>query len=226
MTGEGPANMIARRVSDDLISFSGEISPLRYMRLFLVQKVDESPMKDQEEVHDSLLVAKDAKRGEEAKLVALNDVIVEALDEYGYDYVIYVMNVYIAATGITFWLCPMIDLCLDVGCGCYPPLRCCVWRYYYRLCWLLIIVDWCSHLVDCMLYYVGSVEGCSTARLQACVKLEGLGEQGNAVGAFENIKEIVSHDFVTLGLLEQLLARAQVGVDFKDGYLDDVEEKV
>ncbi|GKE45298.1 hypothetical protein Tco_1472582, partial [Tanacetum coccineum] len=39
------------------------------------------PMEDQEEVHDSLLATKDAKRGKEAKLVALNDVIVEALDE-------------------------------------------------------------------------------------------------------------------------------------------------
>ncbi|GJY65467.1 hypothetical protein Tco_0467705, partial [Tanacetum coccineum] len=38
-------------------------------------------IEDQEEVHDSLLAAKDAKRGEEAKLVALNDVIAEALDE-------------------------------------------------------------------------------------------------------------------------------------------------
>nr|GEU99503.1 hypothetical protein [Tanacetum cinerariifolium] len=38
-------------------------------------------MEDQEEVHDSLLAAKDAKRDEQAKLVALNDVIAEALDE-------------------------------------------------------------------------------------------------------------------------------------------------
>ncbi|GJR73023.1 hypothetical protein Tco_0085388 [Tanacetum coccineum] len=57
-------------------------------------------------------------------------------------------------------------------------------------------------------------------------ELEGLGEQGNAVRAFENMKEIVARDSVTLGLLEQLLARAQVGVDLKDGYLADVEEKV
>ncbi|GJY15100.1 hypothetical protein Tco_0385522 [Tanacetum coccineum] len=138
---------------------------------------------------------------------------------------------------------------------------------------LFTIVDWCSHLVDCMLYYAGSVEGCSTARLQLCllsmgpffildklgevaesprlldkmrvvftqarkeeasfatlmrelccslrvslskkrrlaVELEGHEKQGNEVRAFENMKEIVAHDFVMLGLLEQLLARAQVG---------------
>ncbi|GKB17765.1 hypothetical protein Tco_0851688 [Tanacetum coccineum] len=38
-------------------------------------------MVDQEEVHDSLLAAKDAKRSEYYKLVALNDVIAEALEE-------------------------------------------------------------------------------------------------------------------------------------------------
>ncbi|GKC02751.1 hypothetical protein Tco_0994361 [Tanacetum coccineum] len=83
---------------------------LRYMKFFLVQKVVESrrfvnrmrdeagtardcvaqltaliaelqAMEDQEEFHDSLLATKDAKRGEEAKLVALNDVIAEALDK-------------------------------------------------------------------------------------------------------------------------------------------------
>nr|GFB74333.1 hypothetical protein [Tanacetum cinerariifolium] len=31
-------------------------------------------MEDQDEVHDSLLAAKDAKRGEESKLTAVNDV--------------------------------------------------------------------------------------------------------------------------------------------------------
>ncbi|GJR86584.1 hypothetical protein Tco_0210595 [Tanacetum coccineum] len=110
MADEGPTNMNVRRVIDDLISFSGENSPPRYMKFFLVQKVAESrrfvnrmrdeaatardcvaqltaliaelqAMEGQEEVHDSLLAAKDAKRGEEAKLVALNDVIAEALDE-------------------------------------------------------------------------------------------------------------------------------------------------
>ncbi|GJV24811.1 hypothetical protein Tco_1377506 [Tanacetum coccineum] len=108
MAGEGPANMIARRVTDDLIFFNGETAPLKFMKFFLVQKVAESrrfvnrmrdevtmdciaqltaliaelqAMEDQEEVHDSLLAAKDAKRGEEGKLLALNEVIDEALDE-------------------------------------------------------------------------------------------------------------------------------------------------
>ncbi|GJY70332.1 ribonuclease H-like domain-containing protein [Tanacetum coccineum] len=49
-------------------------------------------------------------------------------------------------------------------------------------------------------------------------ELEGLGEQGDAVRALENMKEIVMRNSMTLGDLEQLLARAQVGVDLKDGY--------
>ncbi|GJR81234.1 hypothetical protein Tco_0152019 [Tanacetum coccineum] len=78
MAGE-PANMIARRVSDDLISFSGENAPPRDCVAQLIALIAElHAMEDQEEVYDSLLAAKDAKRGEEAKLVALND---GALDE-------------------------------------------------------------------------------------------------------------------------------------------------
>ncbi|GKE97481.1 hypothetical protein Tco_0020832 [Tanacetum coccineum] len=110
MAGEGAGNMIARRVTNDLISFSGETAPSKYMKLFLEQKVAESrrfvnrmraevatstdciaqltaviaefeAMKNQDEVHDSLLAAKDTKRAEHAKLEALNEVIAEALDE-------------------------------------------------------------------------------------------------------------------------------------------------
>nr|GEY76088.1 hypothetical protein [Tanacetum cinerariifolium] len=78
----GPANIVARRVTDDLIAFSGETAVPRYMKFFLVQKIAESrPMEDQDEVRDSLLAAKDAKHGEEIKLLALNDVIAEALDD-------------------------------------------------------------------------------------------------------------------------------------------------
>ncbi|GJX85287.1 hypothetical protein Tco_0336061, partial [Tanacetum coccineum] len=57
-------------------------------------------------------------------------------------------------------------------------------------------------------------------------ELKGLGDQGDTVRALESMKEIVPRDSVMLGDLEQLLARAQVGVDLKDVYLADVEEKV
>nr|GEW90086.1 hypothetical protein [Tanacetum cinerariifolium] len=38
-------------------------------------------IENEDEVYNSLLVVKDAKRGEESKLLALNDVIAEALDD-------------------------------------------------------------------------------------------------------------------------------------------------
>ncbi|GJV63906.1 hypothetical protein Tco_1474734 [Tanacetum coccineum] len=146
------------------------------MRFFLVQKVAESHrfvnrmcdeagtakdcvaqltaliaefqvIEDQKEVHDSLLAAKDAKRGEEAKMVALNDVFDEALDEIE----TLKNNVEILdGTGDD------IDLCLELDVDVAYLLGVVV----------VIIVDWCSHLVNCMLYYAGSVEGCNTARLQ------------------------------------------------------------
>nr|GEU79321.1 hypothetical protein [Tanacetum cinerariifolium] len=65
MAAPGPVNIVARRVTDDLIAFSGETAA----------------MENEDEVYNSLLAAKDAKRGEESKLLALNDVIAEALDD-------------------------------------------------------------------------------------------------------------------------------------------------
>ncbi|GJT35733.1 hypothetical protein Tco_0926152 [Tanacetum coccineum] len=56
-------------------------------------------------------------------------------------------------------------------------------------------------------------------------ELEALGERGDAVRSLEHTREIVAHDSVTLGDLEQLLARAHVGMSLKDGYVADMEEK-
>ncbi|GJR89171.1 hypothetical protein Tco_0213182 [Tanacetum coccineum] len=41
MAGEGVQNVIARRVTDDLIIFSGETSPSRYTKFLLEQKIAE-----------------------------------------------------------------------------------------------------------------------------------------------------------------------------------------
>ncbi|GJS85854.1 hypothetical protein Tco_0752395 [Tanacetum coccineum] len=86
MAGEGVQNMIARRVTDDLIIFSGETSLSRYTKFLLEQKIAEShrfvkPMENQEEVHDSWLAAKNARRGEQGWLDGLNEVIDDALEE-------------------------------------------------------------------------------------------------------------------------------------------------
>nr|GEV68802.1 hypothetical protein [Tanacetum cinerariifolium] len=110
MAGEGVQNMITRRVTDDLIVFSGETSPSRYTKFLLEQKIAESrrfvermhsevatsrdfiaqlnvvvaefeAMENQEEVHDSWLASKDARRGEQGRLDGLNEVIDDALEE-------------------------------------------------------------------------------------------------------------------------------------------------
>ncbi|GKA39988.1 hypothetical protein Tco_0732581 [Tanacetum coccineum] len=57
------------------------------------------------------------------------------------------------------------------------------------------------------------------------VELEALGEQEDAVKDLESMKEIVLRYSVMLADLEQLLARAQVGVGLKDGCLADLEVK-
>ncbi|GJU68231.1 hypothetical protein Tco_1254490 [Tanacetum coccineum] len=56
-------------------------------------------------------------------------------------------------------------------------------------------------------------------------ELEALEEQGDAARSLEHMREIVARDSVTLGNLEQLLARAQVGAGLKAGYVADIEAK-
>ncbi|GKA46291.1 hypothetical protein Tco_0739174 [Tanacetum coccineum] len=220
MAAPGPQNIVARRVTDDLIAFSGETTIPRYMKFFLVQKLAESrrfvnrmldevetvrgcigqltavvaepqAMDDQDEVHDSLLAAKDAKRGKKSKVTTLNEVIAEALA----DIEILEMNVEI----------------LD-GENNVVDLECIT--YLEEASLEALMRDVC-----CLLW----VSLSKKRRLAA--ELEALREQGDAVRALENMKEIVSHDSVTLADLEQLLARAQVGLGLKDGYLGDVGEK-
>ncbi|GJR10738.1 ribonuclease H-like domain-containing protein [Tanacetum coccineum] len=181
-------------------------------------------MEDQEEVHDSLLAAKDAKRGEQAKLVALNDVIAEALDE-----------IETLENNVE-----MLDGSVE-GCS---TARLQVLNVPFFILDKLGEVAESPRLSDKMkvVFDQARKEEASFAALmrnlccslrvslskkcRLAAELEGLREQGDAVRALENMKEIVARDFVTLGNLEQLLARTQIGVDLKDGYLAYVEEKV
>nr|GEV34506.1 hypothetical protein [Tanacetum cinerariifolium] len=80
MAGEGPANMIARRVTDDIISFSGETAPLKFMKFFLIEKVAES-RRFVNRMRDEATTARDSVAQLSGKLLALNEVIVDALDE-------------------------------------------------------------------------------------------------------------------------------------------------
>ncbi|GKB90080.1 hypothetical protein Tco_0962352 [Tanacetum coccineum] len=93
MAAHGVSNVVARRVIDDLIDFSGETAVPKYMIFFIIQQITEGrrfinrmrdeaqttrsciaqlnvviaemeAMEDQEEVYDSLMSLRDARRGE------------------------------------------------------------------------------------------------------------------------------------------------------------------
>ncbi|GKC56120.1 hypothetical protein Tco_1083718 [Tanacetum coccineum] len=56
-------------------------------------------------------------------------------------------------------------------------------------------------------------------------ELEVLAERGDVGKSLEHMREIVARDAATLGDLEKLLDRTQVGVSLKDGYVANMEEK-
>nr|GEW64335.1 hypothetical protein [Tanacetum cinerariifolium] len=232
MAASGPANIVARCVTDALIAFSGETTVPKYMKFFLVQKIAESrhfvnPMKDQDEVHDSLLAAKDAKRGEEIKLSTLNDVIAEVLDDIETletDVEIFggennggfrslVVEVCLLSMGPFF----ILDKLTEVADSS-------------RLTDKINVVFDQAHKEEASFAVLMCDVCCSlwvslSKKRRLAAELEALEEQGDVVRALENIKEIVARDSMMLANVEQLLARAQVWVGLKDGYLADVEEK-
>nr|GEX60843.1 hypothetical protein [Tanacetum cinerariifolium] len=197
MAGEGPANMIARFVNRMRDEAATARECVAQMTALIVEI---KAMEDQKEIHDSLLAAKDAKRGEEAKLVALNDVIVEALDEV--DTLENNVEILDGEVVESPRLPDKIKVVFDQA-------------RKEKASFATLMRELCCSL---------QVSLSKKRRLAA--ELEGLGDQGDAVRAFEKMKEIVSCDLVTLGDLKQLLDCAQVRVDLKDGYLADVEGKV
>nr|GEV79221.1 hypothetical protein [Tanacetum cinerariifolium] len=240
--GRGPANIVARRATDALIAFSGETTVPKYMKFFLVQKIAENrrfvkrmrdeaetvrgyigqltavvaelqAMEDQDEVHDSLLAAKDAKRGEESKLSTLNDVIAEVLNDIetletdveilggenngGFNSL--VVKVCLLSMGPFF----ILDKLTEVADSSRQTDKINVVFDQARkeeASFAALMRDVCCSL---------RVSLSKKRRLAA--ELEALGEQGNVVRALENMKEIVARDSMTLADVEQLLARAQVG---------------
>nr|GFA59874.1 hypothetical protein [Tanacetum cinerariifolium] len=71
-----PSNLVARRVIDDLVDFNGETDVPKNLIAQLNEMIAEiEAMEDQKEVYDSLICLKEDKRGENNKLMALNDLI-------------------------------------------------------------------------------------------------------------------------------------------------------
>ncbi|GJR51295.1 hypothetical protein Tco_1401816 [Tanacetum coccineum] len=55
-------------------------------------------------------------------------------------------------------------------------------------------------------------------------KLEALGHRRDALRSLDYLREMVVCNSGTLGVLEQLLAVAHVGMRLKDGYVDDMHQ--
>ncbi|GJR68868.1 hypothetical protein Tco_0014933 [Tanacetum coccineum] len=110
MAAAGPSNILARRVTDDLIDFIGETSFPKYMKYFFLQQIAKTrrfinimreeaqtarnciaqlnallaeieAMGDADDVWDTLMCLRDDIRDENTKLIGLNDAIAQAEDK-------------------------------------------------------------------------------------------------------------------------------------------------
>nr|GEY88853.1 hypothetical protein [Tanacetum cinerariifolium] len=223
MAALGSQNIVVRRVTDDLIDFSGETSVPRYMKFFLVQKIAESRhfvnhmrdevetlrgcigqltaifaklkvMRDQDEVNDSLLATNDAKLGKESKLSALNEVSLLSMGPF---FILDKLTEVAESSRLTDKMKVVFDQAR---------------REEESLEALMRDVSF-------------SLRVSLSKKRRLATELEALREQGDVVRALENMKEIVLSDSLTLADLEQLLARAQAGLGLKDGYFADVRAK-
>nr|GEX09712.1 hypothetical protein [Tanacetum cinerariifolium] len=238
-----PENVVARHVTDDLNAFSGETTVPRYMKFFLVQKIVESwcfinrmrkdadtlrsciaqltvvitelqAMDDQYESHDSLLATKDAKRGEQGKLTALNDVIVEALDkietqETNLDILEAGSNDVMFDDLITHGFVFILDKLTEVAESSRLSDKMKVVfnqarseeKAFAGLMWDLSL----------------SLRISVSKKRRLVAELEARVKRGDPARPLEHMREIVARDSELLGELEKLLVRAQVKVGLKVG---------
>nr|GEX17862.1 hypothetical protein [Tanacetum cinerariifolium] len=242
MAATRPGNIVARRVTDDLIAFSGETAISKYMKSFLVQQVAEThPIKDQDEVHDSLLAAKDAKRGEESKLLALHEVIVEALEKIerqGNNVEILDVN---RPRGIVFEFLLSSFLCYK-GVDLHNDMRLCPYgggvlemsRLWY-VCYCYTDRELFSLMHECVvlemydLVYGWQINHCRiwvsiTKDRRLIAKLEALGQRVDVLKPLKYMREMVAWDSTRVGVLEQLSPGAYVGMSLKAEYATDMGE--
>ncbi|GKC67157.1 hypothetical protein Tco_1099755 [Tanacetum coccineum] len=167
------------------------------------------------EVFDTLMRLRDDVRVEDAKLLGLNDVIAQAEEE-------------IEMKEAFHRICVFMELNLNVSAGTLAKLS---------------EVAESPRLVDKMKYVFGHSRGedeslaglmrdlCLSLRISLSKKrrlvaeFEAVEEVDGAVKCLEHIRVIVARDPVTLGELETLLGRAQVGVSLKAGFVADMEAK-
>nr|GEX89475.1 hypothetical protein [Tanacetum cinerariifolium] len=223
MAGEGVQNMVARRVTDDLTVFSRETSPSRYIKFLLEQKIAKShrfvermhsevatsrdciaqlnvmvaefiTMENQEEVHDSWLAARDARRGEQGRLDGLNEVIDDALEEI--EKLDTNMEILKGAADVVVSGC--VFCCLEIGKN------------------QLAEIAESPRLGDKMKVSLGK-------KRRLIGELEAAGEVDGAAKCLEHMKVVVARDAVTLRDMETVWARCQVGKSLEAGFVADIE---
>nr|GEW09777.1 hypothetical protein [Tanacetum cinerariifolium] len=264
------SNAVARRVVNDLIKLSGSADVSKYMlssllSRLLIPSVSLTAMKDQGKVSDSLMALRYDRRDENNKLLGVNELIGEALEQIAmkeghltrindasssgevynayYEYENWVQLIYGGfRLFLSFRLCSSFSskiverdiLVLEKQASKLGLFPCtCLCRR------LVAEFDACyANFVDLYGYAIGVVfvtepghaiyglvgKSCIlvislSKKRRLVAELEVMAEQGDKGKFLEHMREIVAQDAVTLGDLEKLLARAQVGVSLKDGYV-------
>ncbi|GJW00565.1 hypothetical protein Tco_1555816 [Tanacetum coccineum] len=215
MAGPVAGNEIARRVVDDLIEFNGETT---LNALIAEMEVFDNPG----EVFNTLMGLRDDVRVEDAKLMRVNDLIAQAEEEiemkeaYGFN----VLSMFVVIVNYKYEGCKGILLvnpnekCVLFRLGVVATGFVC-FRWDFGKDKLSEVAE-SPHLVDKM-----KISLSKKCRLVA--ELEVVGEVKGVVKCLKHMRVIVARDAVTLGELETLLGRAQVGVSLKAGFVADME---
>ncbi|GKB63658.1 hypothetical protein Tco_0919844 [Tanacetum coccineum] len=173
-------------------------------------------MEDQDEVHDSLLAAKDAKRGEESKLLALHEVIVEALEE-------------IESQGNNVEILDGIDLHNDMRLCPYGGKVLEMSKLWLKDKIKVVFSrarDSDESFIDLLHELCSAIRVSITKDQRSIAELEALGQRVDVLNPLEYMREMVTWDSARVGVLEQLLAGAHVGMRLKAEYAADMGETV
>ncbi|GJY72475.1 hypothetical protein Tco_0476178 [Tanacetum coccineum] len=194
-------------------------------------------MEDQDEVHDSLLAAKDVNRGEESKLLVLHEVIAEALEEN-------------ESQGNNVEILVGIDLHNDVRLCPYGGGVLEMSKLWFLTMAALYILDKLSEVanssrledkmkvvfsrardsdesfIDLLHELCSAIRVSITKDRRLIAELEALGQRADVLKPLEYMREMVARDSARVGVLEQLLAGAHVGMRLKAEYAADMGETV
>ncbi|GJZ17317.1 hypothetical protein Tco_0553440 [Tanacetum coccineum] len=206
MAAPGAGNQVARRLIDDLVDFSGETAVSKYMKCFMAQQIAEGRhfvnriRKEAQTARN--LIARDDRRGENTKLIELNDMITQAEEAIeSKEAHVEMMDAASNSTGTH----------RKVNNGMVT-----------NLCETGRVSKGDS---DEGSRDRGSISNLGEGNRVACVtlskhrrliaELEALGQRGDALRALDYMREIVARDSAKLEVFEQLLACTHVGIPLK-----------